>query len=158
MNDTADISDQYNNEVAIVMAEFRNFGGLEVFEGHVRTLSVHEDNTLVREMLSENGEGSVLVVDGGGSKNCALLGGNLGVLAKENNWAGIVVNGCVRDSVELRDIEIGVKALSTNPQKSQKNGIGKKSIPLRVGGVTLIPGGYVYCDPDGMLYSARPLV
>ena len=116
----ADLYDEHGEALRVLAPLFRDFGGILSFEGVVSTLKVHEDNFLVRSALEEDGQGRVLVVDGGGSLRCALVGDNLAALGARNNWAGIVVFGCIRDSVPISKIKIGVKALATNPRKSVK--------------------------------------
>ena len=116
---TTDLSDAHP-EAQVCQPVFADFGGRLAFHGPVATLKVFEDNVEVRAMLEEPGEGRVLVVDGGGSDRCALVGGNLGVLGVKNGWAGIVVFGCVRDSSELEQCDLGIKALGLHPRKSEK--------------------------------------
>lgn len=153
---TADLSDAFP-EVAVAEPGFRDFGGRRSFYGAVSTVLCSEDNSLVRTALSEPGEGRVLVVDGGASLRCALLGDLLATLGSENGWAGIVVNGCVRDSAVLADIALGVKALATCPRKSVKLGRGERDVPVTFAGVTFVPGHHVYADEDGVLVSAGEL-
>ena len=129
---TTDLCDANEERIAggsLQVAEpiFRRFGGPGAFCGPAVTVRAFEDNSLVREMLEEAGQGRVLVVDGGGSMRCALVGGNLGKLGKQNGWAGIVVNGCVRDVAELAECGIGIRALGTHPQKSRKRGTGVRT-------------------------------
>ena len=123
------------------------------FHGPAHTLKVFEDNSLVRSALEKPGDGKVLVVDGGGSMRCALLGGNLGVLAEKNGWAGVLVHGCVRDSDELDACAIGVRALGAHPQKSQKKGVGQENVSVSLSGVLIRSGDYIYADRDGILVS-----
>ena len=112
---------------------------------------------LVRAALETPGEGSVLVVDGGGSLRCALVGGNLGVLAQKNGWAGLIVNGCVRDSAELNACEVGIRALATHPRRSIRKGVGDKDLTVDIAGVPVHPGDWIYADEDGVLVSRQPL-
>lgn len=139
--------------VRVVPPEFTSFGKKAQFIGQAFTLKVFEDNTLVRSTLETDGKNQVLVIDGGGSKRCALVGGNLGVLAEKNNWAGILVYGCVRDSLELNQCNVGIRALATHPQKSQKRDSGFAQIPVAVFHVPVRPGDWVYADEDGVLIS-----
>jgi regulator of ribonuclease activity A len=132
---------------------FRDFGGLREFAGAIATLKVFEDNSLVRESLEQPGNGRVLVVDGGGSLRCALLGGNLAALAEKNGWAGVIVYGAVRDVKELAAARVGVKALAPHPKKSQKAGAGERDVPVTFAGVTFKNGEYVYADEDGIVVS-----
>ena len=128
-----------------------NFGGRKIFEGEVFTLKVKNDNSLVRELLGQKGNGRVLFVDGGGSKECALLGGNLALLGRQNNWTGVIVHGLVRDSQELESIEFGVKALGTNPKRSKKAGQGEKNKTVIIEQIEIKSGHYIFCDHDGIV-------
>ncbi len=154
---TADLYDAHENDVQVAEPLFRNYGGAGRFCGPIATLKLHEDNSLVRTALEEPGNGRVLVIDGGGSLRCALVGDQLAMLAKRNGWNGIVVNGCIRDSVEIGRMDIGVKALNTNPRKSVKKGAGDRDIPVVFAGVAFRPGDFVYADEDGLLVCARRL-
>ena len=136
---------------------FRSFGGKQQFSGPIATVKVFKDNVLVREALETVPEGSVLVVDGGGSKQCALMGDRLGEIAVSRGLAGVIINGCVRDSAELSQMEIGVMALAPMPLKSRKEGKGDRDIPVTFGGVNWEPGHYVYADEDGIVVSPRSL-
>ena len=146
-----------DGSLAILPPVFDKFGRHIRFCGPARTLKVFEDNVLVRAALETPGEGSVLVVDGGGSLRCALVGGNLGVLAQNNGWAGIIVNGCVRDSAELNGCEIGIRALAAHPRRSIRKGAGDKDLAVDIAGVTIRPGDWIYADEDGVLVSAQRL-
>jgi regulator of ribonuclease activity A len=154
---TTDLCDQYADVVQIAEPLFGDFGGLIAFAGPIVTLKVFEDNSLVRAALEEPGRGRVLVVDGGGSLRCALLGDQLAALAEANDWAGIVVSGCIRDSAAIAELDIGVKALAVYPLKSVKRGVGERDIPVRFAGVNFIPGHHLYADEDGLLVSEKPL-
>jgi len=158
MHLTADICDKFDNQATILAPGFTNYGGTTVFEGEVFTLKTFNDNSLVREILNEKGKGRVLVIDGAASMDCSLLGGNLALLASQNDWAGAVVNGCVRDLLELVSIDFGVKAIGTNPKKSVKAGVGEKNVEVCVGGVKISPGQYLYSDPDGTVIVPSSLV
>jgi regulator of ribonuclease activity A len=136
---------------------FNHYGGVMRFAGPASTLKIYEDNTLVRSALEEDGAGRVLVVDGGGSHRCALVGGNLGQLAEQNNWAGIVVYGCVRDTEELAECETGVMALAAHPRKSDKRGVGQRNVTVDVLGTRVEPGHWIYADADGVLVSDTQL-
>jgi regulator of ribonuclease activity A len=146
-----------NGSLAILPPVFGAFGKHLRFSGPARTLKVFEDNVLVRAALETPGEGSVLVVDGGGSLRCALVGGNLGVLAQNNGWAGIIVNGCVRDSEELNQCNIGIRALATHPRRSVRKGLGEKDLVVDIAGVSVRPGDWIYADADGILISQQRL-
>ena len=137
---------------------FQSYGGVSKFSGPAVTLKVFEDNTWVRTILDEAGQGRVLVIDGGGSMRCALVGGNLGVLAQRNGWAGIVVNGCVRDTLELAQSQVGIRALAAHPQKSVKRNVGERDLIINLAGTTVKPGDMIYADEDGVLVADKPLV
>ncbi|GAA0154625.1 aldolase [Lithospermum erythrorhizon] len=136
---------------------FQIYGQCRAFSGPIVTLKVFEDNVLVREMLETRGEGRVLVIDGGGSMRCALVGGNLGQLAQNMGWSGIVVNGCIRDVDEINSCDIGVRALASHPQKSNKKGNGEKHGLIHVGGTLIRDGEWLYADSDGILISKTEL-
>lgn len=154
---TADLCDEYGGEVEVAAPLLRDFGGLTAFSGPIATVAVTDDNTSVRLMLEAPGAGRVLVVDGGASTRCALVGDRLAQLAVENGWAGIVVNGCIRDSAALAALPIGVKALAAMPRKSEKRGPGRHDVPVSFAGVTFTPGHHLYADADGILVAPRPL-
>lgn len=155
---TADLSDEHEDKVSVVSPMFRSYGGRSAFYGPIATLKLFEDNALVRATLETPGNGRVLVVDGGGSMRCALVGDQLGVLAVKNGWAGVVVYGCIRDSKALSSMDLGVFALGTHPKKSIKRNTGEAELPVTFGGVTFVPGHYLYADEDGVLVSATPLL
>ncbi|KAJ9187144.1 hypothetical protein P3X46_002635 [Hevea brasiliensis] len=136
---------------------FKNYGQSRAFSGLIVTLKVFEDNVIVRELLETKGEGRVLVIDGGGSMRCALVGGNLGQLAQNMGWAGIVVNGCIRDVDEINGCDIGVRALASHPMKSNKKGIGEKHVPVHIAGTLIREGEWLYADSDGILISKSEL-
>jgi regulator of ribonuclease activity A len=119
---------------------------------------VHEDNVLVEEALGDVEPGTVLVVDGGGSRRCALLGGRLAELAASRGLAAVVVYGCVRDTTELSWTDLGILALAPHPRKSRKNGEGERDVTVEFGGIRLAPGDYVYADPDGVVVTEASLV
>ena len=154
---TADLCDKFIDRLQVVEDIFNDFGGIKTFNGEIVTVKVFEDNTFVRTSLEENGTGKVLVVDGGGSQRCALVGGLIGELAQKNNWSGILVYGCIRDSEEISGINIGVKAIGTCPVKSVKRGEGQTNIPVRFAGVNFIPGHFLYADEDGIVISEKAL-
>ncbi len=153
---TADLCDDHDVRVAEPI--FSSFGLRGSFGGPVSTVRVFEDNVLVRRALEEPGLGRVLVVDGGGSLRCALLGDRLAALARDNDWAGVVVNGCIRDSAEIDEMEIGVRAIATHPRKSVKRGEGERDVPVALAGVRIAPGEYLYADFDGVIVSPGPLL
>lgn len=154
---TADLYDEFGEQLRVASPVFGDFGGRDAFGGPIATVKVFEDNSLVRSALEEAGAGRVLVIDGGGSLRCALVGDLLAKLALDNGWAGIVVHGCVRDSVAIARLDIGVKALATNPRKSVKRGEGQRDVPVHFAEVDFMPGEYVYADLDGLVISERAL-
>ncbi|HEX4872618.1 MAG TPA: ribonuclease E activity regulator RraA [Nevskiaceae bacterium] len=154
---TTDLSDAHP-EAQVCEPIFADFGGRLAFHGPIRTVKVFEDNAAVRAALETAGEGAVLVVDGGGSTRCALFGGNLGQLAVKNGWAGVVVYGCIRDSEEISQQEIGLKALGTHPRKSEKglhSAVNNRVVSFA--GVSFRPGAWLYADADGILVSDSPI-
>jgi regulator of ribonuclease activity A len=155
---TADLCDQHGDSLAVLAPMFRHFGGHRSFGGRIATLKCFEDNSLVRECFSEPGEDRVLVVDGGGSLRCALVGDQLAALAVKNHWAGVIVYGCIRDAEAMRDMPLGVMALASHPMKSVKRGVGERGLKLSFGGVDFLTGAYLYADEDGVVLSAASLV
>jgi regulator of ribonuclease activity A len=159
---TCDLCDANENliaegSLAVLPPVFRSLGKRAAFAGQAATLKVFEDNVLVRAARETAGDGRVLVVDGGGSLRCALVGGNLGKLAEKNGWAGIVVNGCVRDAVELDACDIGIRALALHPQRSVRKGVGDRDIAVTIAGIAVRPGDWVYADADGVLVARTKL-
>ncbi|MES2759622.1 MAG: ribonuclease E activity regulator RraA [Pseudomonadota bacterium] len=159
---TTDLCDDHpqlleEGQLAVLPPVFRVFGQRVKFAGPAATLEVFEDNALVRSALEGPGAGRVLVVAGGGSMRRALVGGQLARLAQDNGWAGIIVDGCVRDSDELNSFEIGVRALATHPQRSARTGAGAVDSGVLVGGVKVKPGDWIYADADGILVSQEKL-
>ena len=152
---TADLVDD-SPDVRSCDTQFRQFGGRAMFAGPVHTVQCFEDNALLKSVLSEPGAGGVLVVDGGGSLHSALVGDVIAGLAETNGWAGIIVNGAVRDSAALRSLDIGIKALGTNPRKSTKTGAGQRDIEVEFGGITFVPGEIAYSDDDGIVVTPTP--
>lgn len=155
---TADLCDEHGQAVQVAAPLLRSFGGATSFCGLIATVKVQDDNTSVRARLEEPGAGRVLVVDNGGSPRCAVVGDRLAQLARENNWAGIIVNGCVRDSAALAKLDIGLQALATLPRRSEKRGPGELDVAVTFAGITFTPGQYVYADADGIIVAASPLV
>lgn len=159
---TADLCDKHEarvraGEVRVLEPMLNAYGGRESFHGRIATLKLFEDNSLVRKALEAEGRGRVLVIDGGGSLRCALVGDQLAALGVKNGWAGIVVYGCIRDSRAIGEMDIGVLALDSHPLKSIKKNVGEADIPVSFGGVTFTPGDYLYADEDGLLVSPDPL-
>ena len=154
---TADLYDQHGETLRVCEPIFGDYGGLVRFTGPVATVKCFEDNTHVKAALAEPGEGRVLVVDAGGSMRCAMLGDVVAQSAVDNGWVGVLMYGCIRDSREIADMDLGVKALGTNPRKSQRRGEGQRDIPVAFAGVTFRPGDWVYCDEDGVVVADGPL-
>jgi regulator of ribonuclease activity A len=154
---TPDLCDAYPELVQAVEPMFSNFGGRDSFGGQIVTLKCHEDNSLVKDQVALDGKGKVLVVDGGGSLRCALLGDLLAEQAAKNGWEGLVIYGCVRDVDMLAQTDLGVQALASHPKKTEKRGIGDLNIPVTFGGVTFKPGDYLYADNNGVIISPSPL-
>jgi regulator of ribonuclease activity A len=155
---TADLCDAYPDLIRAVEPRFYNYGGIDHFSGPVETVQVYEDNALVGEALEGQGRGRVLVVDGGGSLRCALVGGRLAELARKNGWSGLLINGCVRDTVELARISVGIRALNTSPCRGSKARKGTVGSTISFAGVTFTPGQLLYADADGIIMADRPLV
>ena len=154
---TADLCDAHEKDLKIALPLFKSFGKRNAFSGEIVTVKVFEDNVLVKEMLGKNGTGKVLVVDGGGSLRCALMGDLLAKMAADNGWQGVIINGCIRDSAEINQMDIGVKALNVIPVKSKKGGVGETNAPVQFAGVFFRPKEFVYSDDDGILVSATNL-
>jgi len=155
---TADLCDDFSDNLQIVAPLFLAFGGNRRFSGTIQTVKIFEDNVLVRQMLSEKVNGDVLVVDGGGSLRCALLGDMLAKMGYQNGWSGVIVYGCIRDSVDINDMPIGVRALQTNPLKSIRKGWGDKNISVTFAGATFNPGEHLYADEDGIILSKTAII
>jgi regulator of ribonuclease activity A len=155
---TADLCDAFPHLIRVAEPLFREYGGISSFAGPIDTLRVFEDNALVRQALESAGRGRVLVVDGGGSLRCALVGGRLAALAQSNGWSGLLINGCVRDSAELGQVPVGIRARNTSPLRSEKNSKGERGVKLTFAGVEFSPGQYLYADRDGILLAARDLL
>ena len=158
---TCDICDAHQADTSgafrMLPPVWRAFGGVAAFSGAVSTVQCFEDNSLVRAALEAPGAGRVLVVDGGGSLRTALVGGKLGELAARNGWAGIVVDGCVRDGAELAVSRVGICALALCPMPPAKRGAGQSDVPVRLQGVLVKPGDWLYADADGIVVLDRPL-
>ena len=154
---TADLCDAFAPAVHLAAPIFRDYGGLNRFYGAIETVRVSEDNALVEQALEAAGLGRVLVVDGGGSLRCALVGGRLAGLAHANGWAGLIVNGCVRDSAEICEIPVGVRAINSSPMRSGKTGAGHQGGEVSFAGVTFSPGHFLYADEDGIVVADHNL-
>ena len=151
MTSTADILDEHPADALVCELTFRQFGGVVSFAGPISTVRCHEDNVLLKQRLSEPGDGRVLVIDGGGSLRVALLGDMVAGLAAANGWVGLVVNGGVRDVAVLRHLPLGIKALGSNPRPSGKTGAGEVDVPVEFGGITFRPGAMLSSDDDGIV-------
>ena len=148
---TADLVDEIGEGVRSCDTQFRNLGGRTEFFGPIATVRCFQDNALLKSVLGEPGEGRVLVIDGGGSVHTALVGDLIAELGRSNGWAGIVVNGAIRDSAIVAGMDFGCKALGTNPRKSTKTGAGERDVPVSFGGVDIVPGDTLYADSDGIV-------
>ncbi len=160
---TADLCDANEQRLAageahVLAPVFRSYGRKTRFAGEIQTVRCFEDNSAVRSALEQSGNGRVLVVDGGASLRCALLGGNLAQLAQRNGWIGVIVDGCVRDVAEIDACDVGVRALAALPRRSEKRGEGAVGEVVRIGGVRIAPGHWCYADEDGILVSTAALL
>ncbi len=148
---TADLYDEFEDDLQSVSLQLRSFGARDAFDGPVRTIRCLEDNALVKSTLATPGAGAVLVIDGGGSLQTALMGDLIAASAVENGWAGVVIHGAIRDSTTIDGLDLGVKALGTNPRKSSKLGTGEVDVQLEFGGAVFRVGAHLYSDADGIL-------
>ena len=157
---TCDLCDAHKNDASgrfrILPPVFKNFGGIEKFCGEVVTVKCFEDNSLVKVAVDSAGEGRVLVVDGGASLRRALLGGNLGAAAAKNGWAGVVIDGCVRDVAELAQCSTGIRALAAMPLPTEKRDEGQSDVAVQIQGVWVRPGDWLYADEDGIVLMPAP--
>ncbi|EEX93252.1 ribonuclease activity regulator protein RraA [Vibrio orientalis CIP 102891 = ATCC 33934] len=154
---TPDICDKHEDKVTLLALPLHSFGRKLAFYGEIVTVRCYHDNSKVREMLSQDGTGKVLVVDGHGSCQRALLGDQLAILAIDNNWEGVIVNGAVRDVAAMSEMELGIKALGTNPFKTEKRGVGEINVTLTIHNQMIQPGDYIYADWNGVLMSTELL-
>jgi regulator of ribonuclease activity A len=150
---TADLVDDIGPDVRSCDVQFRQFGGRSQFAGPISTVRCFQDNALLKSVLSAPGNGGVLVIDGEASLHTALVGDVIAELARSNGWAGLVVHGAVRDAAALRELDLGIKALGTNPRKSGKTGAGERDVAVSFGGVTFVPGDIAYSDDDGIVVT-----
>ncbi len=148
---TADLADDYADVIQCCDLQMRNFGAVASFSGPIRTVRCCEDIALLKRAVQELGDGAVLVVDAGGSMHKAVLGDQLAKTAEQNGWAGIVLNGVVRDSSILRTIGIGVKAMGSTPSRGTETGAGDTNVAVTFGGVTFTPGDQLFADEDGVI-------
>ena len=151
---TADLVDEIGPDVRSCDLQFGQYGGRSQFAGPIATVRCFQDNALLKSVLSEPGDGGVLVIDGDGSLHSALVGDLIAGLGVENGWAGLIINGAVRDDATLRKLELGIKALGTNPRKSTKTGDGQRDVAVEFGGVVFVPGEIAYSDDDGIVVVA----
>ena len=159
---TCDLCDAHKNDASsnfrVLAPVFKNFGAHTKFCGEVVTIKCFEDNSLVKAAVDSTGNGRVLVVDGGASLRRALLGGNLGAAAAKNNWAGVVIDGCVRDVAELAQCALGIRALAAMPLPTEKRGEGQRDVAIQIQGVWVRPGDWLYADEDGMVVMPAPVM
>ena len=148
---TADLVDEIGEDVRSCDTQFRNLGGRTEFYGPISTVKCFQDNALLKSVLGEPGEGRVLVIDGDASVHTALVGDIIAELGRSNGWAGVVVNGAIRDSAIVAGMDFGCKALGTNPRKSAKVAVGEVDVPVSFGGATFVPGRRLWADADGVL-------
>jgi regulator of ribonuclease activity A len=151
---TADLVDEIGPDVRSCDLQLRQFGARSQFAGPITTVRCFEDNALLKSVLSEPGNGGVLVIDGDGSLHSALVGDLIAGLGRDNGWSGLIIAGAVRDAATLRTLDIGIKALGTNPRKSTKTGEGVRDVAVEFGGVMFVPGHIAYCDDDGIVVVA----
>lgn len=156
---TCDLCDAHKGDGSglfrVLPPVFRDFGAVTAFAGPVVTVKCHEDNTSVKALLEGPGEGRVLVVDGGGSVRRALIGGNIGAAAARNGWAGVVVDGAVRDVAELAQCQVGIRALAPMPLPTERKAEGQRNVPVLVQGVWVRPGDWLVADGDGIVVMAE---
>jgi regulator of ribonuclease activity A len=155
---TCDLCDDHADVVSVCEPMFSNFGGVPAFGGAIVTAKCFEDNSRIKELLASAGEGRVLVVDGGGSLRCALLGDMIAESAVTQGWAGVIVYGCIRDVDAIAELDLGVQALASIPLKSVRKGVGEVDVPVTFGGITFRPGEYVYADNNGIITSPHALI
>ena len=159
---TADLTDEFCaencDEVQAAGMIFKNYGAKPRFYGEIVTLKLFEDNQLVRDQVNSDGKGKVLVIDAGASMRRALLGDMLAAKAVENGWAGVLINGCIRDSVDMASMQLGVMALGTHPLKTVKNGVGQTNVSVTFSELNFEPTDFIYVDEDGIIISKKPLI
>ena len=154
---TCDLCDGFEGQVRVLELPLADFGGRIAFSGIVSTIKALEDNSRVREAVAEPGEGRVLVIDGGGSLRRSMLGDLLAGKAVANGWAGVLVNGAIRDSAAIAQLDLGVKAIDTCPMKTNKQGQGLRDVPVAFGGLVIRPGDWLAADEDGVVLADAPL-
>lgn len=154
---TPDLCDAYPDKVRVLDSIFNDYGGVLSFYGSAVTIKCFEDNSIVKQLVGTPGEGRVIVMDGGGSLRRAILGDMLAAQAADNGWAGLVINGCIRDCVEIAATPLGVKAINTHPMKTEKRGLGDRDVPVTFAGQTILPGEWIYADQNGVLVTPEQL-
>ncbi len=155
---TPDLCDDFGDHITVADPLFSSYGAIPGFSGKISTIKCHEDNSLVREAVAENGAGRVLVIDGGGSMRRALLGDLLAEKAVANGWQGVVIYGCLRDVDQINAMQLGVKALGTHPMKTDKRGEGQRNVTLRFAGIVWQPGHFLYADNNGVIVADKALL
>ncbi|OIQ25200.1 putative 4-hydroxy-4-methyl-2-oxoglutarate aldolase [uncultured Vibrio sp.] len=159
MNDiTPDICDQYEDRVTLIEQPLQNFGLRDAFYGQIVTVRCYHDNSKVRDMLSTDGKGKVLVVDGSQSCKRALMGDQVAIMAIENGWEGVIIFGAVRDVAQLSQMDLGIKALGACPIKTEKKGAGEVGVTLTIQNQMIQPGDFIYADWNGVLTSKEMLL
>lgn len=154
---TPDLCDEFAQQLRVLDSVFVNYGGVRSFYGEAVTIKCFEDNSVLKELVETPGKGRVIVMDGGGSLRRAILGDMLAEKAANNGWVGLVINGCIRDCVEISNTKIGVKALNTHPMKTEKRGLGDMNLAVSFAGHTIEPGDWIYSDDNGIVVSKTEL-
>lgn len=155
---TNDLYDDYLEDIQVAAPIFQNFGGRKKFYGEICTVKAFEDNSYIKSSFEQDGRGKVLVVDGGGSLHCAMMGDQVAGLGLRHGWEGIIIHGCIRDSIEVGKLDFGVRALATIPRKTIKRKQGVCDIKLHFAGINFVPGHYVYADEDGIVTAEKALI
>ena len=155
---TPDLCDDFPEHIVVAEPIFHGYGGNDCFAGEIATIKCFEDNSLVRELVAEPGNGKVLVIDAGGSMRRAVLGDMLAEKAVGNGWQGVVIYGCLRDVDQINAMDLGVKALGSHPMKTDKRGEGQRDLALQFAGISWQPGHFVYADNNGILVADKKLI
>ena len=158
MLSTPDLCDAHEGKVRVLDPIFKSYGGVKSFYGQVVTIKCHEDNSVVKELVATEGQGRVIVMDGGGSLRRAILGDMLAEKAANNGWMGLIINGCIRDVDEIQATELGVKALNSHPMKTEKRGLGDLNVPVQMAGQIIHPDEWIYADNNGVIVSTEELI
>ena len=154
---TCDLCDQFPDRIRVLAPIFRHYGGRTRFSGSIATIKCFEDNVFIREAAVEEGRGRIMVIDGGGSLRSALVGDGIAEWARDHGWAGMIINGCVRDTVALAKVDLGVMAIGVNPVTPGKRRVGARDVAVTFGDVRFTPSEYVYCDEDGVVVATERL-